>query len=209
VHMRSLLAAALAAILLTALTGSALAQQGRAVAEIEPNDGAQTATLARLGDTISGTVNPDDVDYFAVDLEAGTQLELIATPVPFCRDFAFVAPNGNRLAFADCMDGIDTLRITIPERGRYFIRVTQFDDAPTQHPMHPYSLHIGTATPAIDVSSVVAALLTGDSTGLDPSVRRTLDLAGNGNGAVDIGDLRAYLRTLHPLSGSKGNARNP
>ena len=78
--------------------------------EHEPNDEVATATVARMGDTIAGTVNPSDVDYYAVELPAGTQLELIAAPVPFCRDFSFLDPSGNRLAFGDCMDNIDTLR---------------------------------------------------------------------------------------------------
>lgn len=76
------------AAFLIALVGPAAAQQGRSTREVEPNDAALTATVAHLGDTISGTINPSDVDYFAVDLEAGAQLELIAAHVPFCRDFA-------------------------------------------------------------------------------------------------------------------------
>jgi hypothetical protein len=71
--------------------------------EHEPNDDAATATVARMGDTIAGTVNPSDVDYYAIELAAGTQLELIAAPVPFCRDFSFLDPSGNRLAFGNCM----------------------------------------------------------------------------------------------------------
>src|SRR4051812_35982629 len=135
--------------------------------EHEPNDEAATATLARMGDTVAGTVNPSDVDYYAVDLEAGTQLELIAAPVQFCRDFSFLDPSGNRMAFGNCMENIDTLRVTIPASGRYLIRVTQFDDTPRDFPLRPYSLHIGTNPAAVDVDRVVKALLGGDVTGLD------------------------------------------
>lgn len=168
--------------------------QGRSILEVEPNDAAPSATIARLGDTISGTVNPDDVDYFAVTLEAGTQLELVAARVPFCRDFALLDPDGNRIAFGDCMDSIDTLRVTIPTAGRYLIRVTEFDDAPTVQPMRPYSLLISTQSD-VGVSRVINALLAADSRTLDPVFARLLDQQGNGNGVLDVGDVRAYLRT--------------
>ena len=162
--------------------------------EHEPNDDAASATVARMGDTIAGTVNPSDVDYYAVELAAGTQLELIAAPVPFCRDFSFLDPSGNRLAFGNCMDNVDTLRITIPVAGRYLIRVTQFDDAPRDFPLRPYSLHVGTNPAASALDNVVKALLGADVGGLDPAFVQQLDGLGNGNGVLDVGDLRAYMR---------------
>jgi len=172
--------------------------------EHEPNDDAATATVARMGDTIAGTVNPSDVDYYAVDLEAGTQLELIAAPVPFCRDFSFLDPSGNRLAFGDCIENIDTLRVTIPVTGRYLIRVTQFDDAPRDFPLRPYSLHVGTNPAAGDVDRVVKALLGGDVASLDPAFVLQLDGLGNRNGVLDVGDLRAYMRARGLLVAGKG-----
>lgn len=191
-----------AAALLLAVSAPAVAQ-GQATPEAEPNDAAETATLARLGDTISGTINPADVDYFAVELKAGEQLELIAARVPFCRDFSLLDPSGTRLAFGDCIEGIDTLRVTIPVAGRYLIRVTQFDDAPGEHPLRPYSLHIGTNPVAIDVARIVNAVLAGDPASLDPAVVQRLDAHGNANGVLDVGDLRAYLRAEGVLRGGK------
>ena len=173
--------------------------------EHEPNDDAAMATVARMGDTIAGTVNPSDIDYYAVDLAAGTQLELVAAPVPFCRDFALLDPSGNRLAFGDCMDNIDTLRLTIPAAGRYLIRVTQFDDAPGDFPLRPYSLHIGTNSAALDVDKVVKVLLGGDVAGLDAAFVRQLDGLGNGNGVLDVGDLRAYMRMQGLLVVGRGD----
>ena len=172
--------------------------------EHEPNDDAATATIARMGDTIAGTVNPSDVDYYAVDLAAGTQLELIAAPVPFCRDFAFLDPSGNRLAFGDCMDNIDTLRVTIPTTGRYLIRVTQFDDAPRDFPLSPYSLHVGTNPAASVLDKAVKAILAGGGAGLDPALVQQLDGQGNGNGVLDVGDLRAYMRAQGLLVAGRG-----
>ena len=172
--------------------------------EHEPNDDPATATVARMGDTIAGTVNPSDVDYYAVDLEAGTQLELIAAPVPFCRDFSFLDQSGNRLAFGDCIENIDTLRVTIPVSGRYLIRVTQFDDAPRDFPLRPYSLHVGTNPAADDLDRVVKALLGGNVVGLDPAFVQQLDKLGNGNGVLDVGDLRAYMRAQGLLVVGKG-----
>lgn len=172
--------------------------------EHEPNDDAATATVARMGDTIAGTVNPSDVDYYAVDLEAGTQLELIAAPVQFCRDFSFLDPSGNRLAFGNCMDNIDTLRVTIPASGRYLIRVTQFDDAPRDFPLRPYSLHVGTNPAASQLDRVVKAILGRDLAGLDPGFVQQLDDLGNRNGLLDVGDLRAYMRAQGLLVSGKG-----
>jgi len=176
--------------------------------EHEPNDDAATATVARMGDTIAGTVNPSDVDYYAVDLTAGTQLELIAAPVQFCRDFSFLDPSGNRLAFGDCMDRVDTLRVTIPATGRYLIRVTQFDDAPGDFPLRPYSLHVGTNPAASNLDKVVKALLGRDVAGLDPAFVQQLDGFGNGNGVLDVGDLRAYMRAQGLLVAGRGVAWN-
>src|SRR4030081_2990793 len=48
------------------------AQQGARVTETEPNDAFATATVVRLGDTISGFIDRhSDWDYFAVDIPAG------------------------------------------------------------------------------------------------------------------------------------------
>jgi len=193
------------AALLVVFAGPVAAQAGRSTPEVEPNDAAQTATLARLGDTISGTVNPFDIDYFAVQLAGGTPLVLIAAPVPFCRDFALLDPSGNRLAFGNCVEEIDTLQFTIPVTGRYLIRVTQFDDAPGEHPQRPYALHIGTNPVVIDVARVVDALLAGDPAALDPALRQRLDAYGNANGVLDVGDFRAYLRAEGLLRGGKWN----
>ena len=197
--MASPLSAAFSALLI--LCSAVSAQTTR---EHEPNDEAATATVARMGDTIAGTVNPSDVDYYAVDLKAGTLLELIAAPVPFCRDFSFLDPSGNRLAFGDCIENIDTLRVTIPVTGRYLIRVTQFDDAPRDFPLRPYSLHVGTNPAAAALEKVVQALLGGNVAGLDPSFVQQLDKLGNGNGVLDVGDLRAYMRAQGLLVGGRG-----
>jgi sugar lactone lactonase YvrE len=60
------------------LVPAAPAQQGHRRAEVEPNNGIGSATLIGLGDTVSGVVNPPgDQDYFALDLTAGTHVELL------------------------------------------------------------------------------------------------------------------------------------
>jgi hypothetical protein len=175
------------------------------VQEHEPNDDARSATMARMGDTIAGIINPDDVDYFAVDLEAGDALELIAAHVPFCRDFSLLDASGNRLAFGNCMDNVDTLRFTIPANGRYLIRVTQFDDAPGDRPSRPYSMHIGTNPASIGLSHVIDMLLANERVGLDSAELQQIDGQGNRNGVLDVGDVRAYLRATGILRGGKWN----
>lgn len=68
---------ALAFVGLCGLAFPARAQQGRTVGEREPNNVAAVATNANFGDTLVGNLaSLQDVDFFSVDIPAGTLLKL-------------------------------------------------------------------------------------------------------------------------------------
>jgi len=79
------------ATILTVVPTRVFAQQ---VAETEPNNSRAAASLAHLGDTVSGTMPYLDVDYFAIDLSAGTKLVVTLLNHQFCPEFNLWDSNG-------------------------------------------------------------------------------------------------------------------
>lgn len=182
-----------------ALLAPRLGAQLRVVRETEPNNEAGAAAVAVSGDTVLGQINPFDVDYWAIDLEGGTRFELVARPVQYCRDFALLDRDGTtRLAFGDCTERMDSIAFIVPATGRYFIRVTQFDDAPIEHPLRDYAIRFGQFETAPTPAELINALLSGSPV-LTTLAYQRLDALGNNNGIVDIGDLRASLRAQQLL----------
>src|SRR3954468_187653 len=102
--------------------------------EAEPNDNASTATLVQLGDTISGTVAYNNLDYFAVDLAAGTKLQLVILDGQFCHGFMLVDRDGQKgLREDDCFHetGLrDTINYQVPTAGRYYFSIWHQDETP-------------------------------------------------------------------------------
>jgi hypothetical protein len=183
-----------------ALLAPRLGAQARVVRESEPNNEAASAGVAVLGDTVMGQINPYDVDYWAIDLRAGMRFQIVARRVPYCRDFALLDTDGTtRLAFGDCMAEIDSLVHVVAGTGRYFLRVTQFDDAPIEHPLRDYAISFGVAEAATaGQAELIQALLTGNTLQAFLALQN-LDAFGNNNGMLDIGDLRASLRAQNRL----------
>lgn len=135
----------LIALLVFASTAVGVPAQGQVVREHEPNNSATTATLTSLGDTISGEITKGDIDYWAFDVAAGTRLELAGLTRTFCRDFALLDGDGSHLlAFSDCMESNDTLYFPIQTAGRYYVRVTRYNDAPGDTIPRPYAMRFGT-----------------------------------------------------------------
>jgi hypothetical protein len=146
-------------------------------AEQEPNDAPANAMLLTLADTISGAIGSEgDIDYFAIDLTAGTQLD-------FSLDIAGSALYNPTLALID-RDGVTMLseqnwesreyriRYTIPTAGRYFVRVGNYRPgigayvlrlgryvAPASGPADPVTTVWSTAS--LDVSGI-AVNVSGD-----------------------------------------------
>ena len=96
------------------------------VSEHEPNNSAETATPAALGDTLLGTINPvNDADYYAFDIAAGTKLDYTVVSARSCLRYNLTGPDG-RLFWGGCDDSFHGTRIA-PVSGRYTLRVSGYD----------------------------------------------------------------------------------
>jgi sugar lactone lactonase YvrE len=120
--------------------------------EVEPNNFAATATLAALGDTVSGVIDPEgDVDYIAFDLNAGTHLllEVDANEYgsPLDPILFFLDTDGQTvLTFDDDSHGLDSrIYFTVPASGRYYAAIADWSNSGS--PNYFYWLRIGTFTP--------------------------------------------------------------
>lgn len=101
--------------------------------EAEPNDTTTSANLVSLGDTIAGVIDPaGDFDYFAIDVSAGTVLEVdvdaqilgsALDPV-----IGLFDTNGECcLAVNDDWDGLDSRIVyAFPAEGRYFVAIVDY-----------------------------------------------------------------------------------
>ena len=69
--------------------------------------------------------------------------------------------------------------------------------------MRAPGFRIGTTRPQMSEDAVIDAIL-GDSAAISAEVAHFLDLQGNRNGRLDVGDFRAYLRTLPAPSATAG-----
>lgn len=131
-------------------------------AEQEPNDAPATAMLATLADTIGGSIGREgDVDFFAIDLNAGTQLDAnvdITGSALYNPTFALLAPDGiTPLVTHDWESQEYRLRYTIPTAGRYYLRVANYRPGTGS-----YVLRIGRyVTPASGPGDPLATLWTG------------------------------------------------
>jgi hypothetical protein len=118
------------------------------VNETEPNDTLTAADLVTFGDTVSGVINPaNDVDYFAVDLTAGTVLDLDvdAAQVGSALDpviALFDVDTFTVLAVNDDFDGLDSRIIyAVPADGRYFVGIVDYSFGGSAS--HSYTLRFG------------------------------------------------------------------
>jgi hypothetical protein len=69
--------------------------------------------------------------------------------------------------------------------------------------MRAPGFRLGTTRPLMSTEEVANAVL-GDPAAISDEVAHFLDLQGNRNGRLDIGDFRAYLRTLPPSTTAPG-----
>ena len=100
-------------------------------AELEPNDAPATAMLVTLTDTISGSIGREgDVDFFAIDLSAGTQLDAnvdITGSALYNPTFSLLASDGvTPLLVHEWQSQEYRLRYTIQTTGRYYLRVGNY-----------------------------------------------------------------------------------
>jgi sugar lactone lactonase YvrE len=107
-------------------------QQSQTVSETEPNNSLQTANLVSLGDSIVGeNSSSSDIDWFALDVAAGQQVHVGATPATGQLDVIFSDAAGNPYASFQPQSH-DELRQNLWYKpaapGRYYIAVS----APSQ-----------------------------------------------------------------------------
>jgi len=120
-------------------------------AEVEPNDSLSKATPVALGDTVTGVINPaGDVDYFAVDLQAGTvvdiRVEAQSLGSPLDSYIALFAADTTLLGINDDYAGLDSRIVAaIPRTGRYYVGITDYR-YPTGGPTYTYRILIRTIT---------------------------------------------------------------
>lgn len=122
------------------------------VAESEPNNAVSQANLMVLGDTASGTVDPaSDVDYFALDVPAGTTLALdvYAARAGSALDATLTligTDSATSLAFNDDFNGTDSyIKYTVSTAGRYFVVITSYDGS--GGPGNNYTISFGVVPP--------------------------------------------------------------
>ncbi|MCZ6815380.1 MAG: PPC domain-containing protein [Planctomycetota bacterium] len=120
------------------------------IAEPEPNGDRSKAPKIALETTVNGTIALEDVDYFAIDLAAGTrvniEIEAVRLGGPlFDPRIALLDETGRELVFADdtCLVRQDAVVSFKPETaGTYTVEVreTAFGGGGNYH----YRLHVGT-----------------------------------------------------------------
>jgi streptogramin lyase len=126
---------------------------GATVTEAEPNDSAPDATPITLEDTASGAIGvPDDIDFFAINLTAGTLLTLDvdaqALGSPLDPVIGFFDTDGTTLlAVNDDSDGLDSyLEVTAAVTGTYYVAIVDYY-AGTGDPSYVYRIKTGFIAP--------------------------------------------------------------
>lgn len=131
---------------------STLRAPAATVTETEPNNTAAEATPVALGDVATGTIDPpDDIDYFAITLTAGTVLDLdvdanqVGSPLDPVIGL-FDTDGVTLLASNDDFDGLDSrLTYSIPADGQYYVAIIDYGGS--GGPNYTYSLSFGTLEP--------------------------------------------------------------
>lgn len=168
-----------------------LARAGTAgvLTEREPNGAPGTAMPVSLADTVNAAIGVEgDVDYYAIDLAAGTQLDAavdIAGSALYNPTFWLVDRDGvTPLLQHDWQSREYRLRYTITTAGRYYLRVANYRPG-----TGTYVLRVGRyALPQPGPGDPVTTLWTSGTTdiaGLAAGPRGDL-LVGNGGGVFRI-----------------------
>jgi sugar lactone lactonase YvrE len=120
--------------------------------EREPNDAPNAAMLASLGEDIDGRIDVEgDVDYYALDLEAGTQLEFSLFPAPALYNptqWLLDTDGQTLLSSHDWESTTHRIRYTIPTTGRYYVRVGNYRPGSGSDHSYRISLRRYVAPPA-------------------------------------------------------------
>ncbi|OLB63884.1 MAG: hypothetical protein AUH96_10200 [Nitrospirae bacterium 13_2_20CM_2_61_4] len=163
--------------------------------EHEPNNTRAAANTVSLGDSIAGQVSlPGDVDYFAVDLQLGTNVAIVLSDPPSIKDWSWTMSlldtNGATLSTNDeYSDWLPGTRIwyTVTKTGRYYVRLNNRPlwggaDPNATAGDYPYSLRI------------VAFRATRESESNDAAeMANTIALGDTISGTIALADDRDYF----------------
>ena len=174
---RGLLLAALAAV----LGVEAAPAPATSVNETEPNDSLEVAQLISLGDTVNGTIDPvQDLDFFAIDLEVGTVVDVHVVPStasPLAPYIAMFAADGSFLGQSPSSGAEVRLLGQVSNTGRYFLDVEDYNYAGGP----AYGYRFWTTTFPVDETEPNNTPATANILALGDSV-----VAATSNGDVDF-----------------------
>lgn len=106
---------------------------------LEPNDDSEDASLLNDGESLSLQICAEDIDYFAIELEAGqrARVSVIHDPAQADIDVYFLDTDAlEPLAEGTTLDPIETVAATAPADGVYFVEVLGFQS----EDVGPYNL---------------------------------------------------------------------
>lgn len=161
------------------------------VTESEPNDSFINATLLTLGDTASGIMNPSgDVDWYAVDLTAGTSVvfdmdayEIGSGLWPFLSIYTQDGGGGLvELSAYNLTSNFDPLYwLLVPTTGRYYLRIDSFWGEGS--PDYFYTLKIMHVVPPPPGPGEPTTLLA------NGGMNNPFGMAAAGNGDIYVADI--------------------
>ena len=164
------------------------------VTESEPNDSASLADPVVLGDTASGIiVDTLDIDFYALDLTAGTAIALdvqanrVGSPLdPVLLlvdvDSTTVLASNDDISFPDILDS--HIDFTIPATGRYFVAI--FSPFSGTGPGAFYSLSFGVSPPGPGDPTTLFSAAVGGSWGI----------AAGSSGELYVADINGSIRRI-------------
>ncbi len=131
----------------------------------EPNEDRGNATRLQPPASVDDTISLGDVDYYAVDLQAGQTLGVTGTVGPTAGNAIHIrAPNGTRLNKSQLADGSFDMHAVARERGTYYVSVNR-----NSWPGADYTLDIEvTGEGSVDGGGTVAADGGDDGSGDQP-----------------------------------------
>lgn len=132
---------------------------GVEVMEVEPNDDVATATRFEPNDTLVGTTADNDNDFWAVDLVAGSVLEIELTEVQLVGTMYvdLVDPTGDVPERTVGGDEGDTRQFFIPSSGTWIVRLTDLTTGFTN-----YEITTRVLTPNVSTDYEPPGFLDGD-----------------------------------------------
>jgi hypothetical protein len=174
--------------------------------ETEPNDTPATANLVTPGDTVVAAVSAGDVDFFAVDLAAGTYIGAEYTPITTWIPLEltiFDTDGATRLATDT--SGYRWPRYYATEAGRYYVSARSVYGAQGLYALDLRDLPLGPGDPpttfaqGLGSPTMAAAGLVGDVYVYDDAGDRLLHVSAAGEVTTIASDITVYSLVVDGL----------